>query len=235
MLAPSSALCDKLQVIGMVSGIRIKMDDQTSGTIGVHLPRVLDILGNDPHYQQQLTRRYQQHVGRSRANNNPSVRGSAVSMPVLPQTLAQNGVHAPTLMPSFDPDGIESVRYGMFQYLSIFMVYINLKYLILLFKFLILFSENWSRENFRSKYRHSNNNNNNEKFVLHLKMQKQTQRRRSLHIAGRMSRIFRHFAVAFPPARQGTILNNHRVIGIATNTSVGLNSSLVTYLMITAD
>jgi len=45
----------------------------------------------------------------------------------------------------------------------------------------------------------------------------------------------RHFAEAFPPARQGTILNNHRVIGIATNTSMVLNRTLVTYIMMTAD
>jgi len=45
----------------------------------------------------------------------------------------------------------------------------------------------------------------------------------------------RHVAEAFPPARQGTILNFHRVIGIATNTSMVLNCALVTYIMITAD
>jgi len=42
-------------------------------------------------------------------------------------------------------------------------------------------------------------------------------------------------AEAFPPARQGTILNSHRVIGIATNTSMVLNCALVTYIMMTAD
>jgi len=45
----------------------------------------------------------------------------------------------------------------------------------------------------------------------------------------------RHVAVAFHPARLGTILNSHRVIGIATNTSMLLNCTLVTYIMMTAD
>ena len=50
-------------------------------------------------------------------------------------------------------------------------------------------------------------------------MQKQTQWRRSLCTsAGRMTRILSHVAEAFPPARQVTILNNYRVIGIATHT-----------------
>jgi len=43
-----------------------------------------------------------------------------------------------------------------------------------------------------------------------------------------MNSILRHVAEAFPPARQGTILNSHRVIGIATNTSMVLNFALVT-------
>jgi len=38
--------------------------------------------------------------------------------------------------------------------------------------------------------------------------------------AKRMTSILRHVAEAFPPARQGTILNSHRVISIATNTSM---------------
>jgi len=50
-----------------------------------------------------------------------------------------------------------------------------------------------------------------------------------------MTSILRHVAEAFAPDRQGTILNSHRVIGIATNTSMGLNCALVTYTMITAD
>jgi len=45
----------------------------------------------------------------------------------------------------------------------------------------------------------------------------------------------RHVAETFPPARQGTILNSHRVIGIATNTSIVLNCAIVTYIMMTAD
>jgi len=42
----------------------------------------------------------------------------------------------------------------------------------------------------------------------------------------RMTSILRHVAEAFPPARQETILNSHRVIGIATNTSMALNCAL---------
>jgi len=51
----------------------------------------------------------------------------------------------------------------------------------------------------------------------------------------RMTSILRHVEEAFPPARQGTILNSHRVIGIATNTSMVLNCVVVTYIMMTAD
>jgi len=50
-----------------------------------------------------------------------------------------------------------------------------------------------------------------------------------------MTSILRHVAEAFPPARQGKILNSHRVIGFATNTSMVLNCTLVTYIMMTAD
>jgi len=50
-----------------------------------------------------------------------------------------------------------------------------------------------------------------------------------------MTSVLRPVAEAFPPARQGTILSSHRVIGIATNTSVVLNCALVTYMMMTAD
>jgi len=39
--------------------------------------------------------------------------------------------------------------------------------------------------------------------------------------------ILRHVAEAFPPARQGTILNSHRVIRIATITSMVLNCAFV--------
>jgi len=53
--------------------------------------------------------------------------------------------------------------------------------------------------------------------------------------AKRMTSILRYVAEAFPPARQGTILNSYRVIGIATNTSMVLNCALVTYIMVTAE
>jgi len=53
--------------------------------------------------------------------------------------------------------------------------------------------------------------------------------------AKRMTSILRHVAEAFAPARQGTILNSHRVTSIATNTSVVRNCALVTYIMMTAD
>jgi len=45
----------------------------------------------------------------------------------------------------------------------------------------------------------------------------------------------RYVAEVCRPARQWTILNSHRVIGIATNTSMVLNCALVTYMMITTD
>jgi len=54
------------------------------------------------------------------------------------------------------------------------------------------------------------------------------------HRQKRMTSILRHAAEAFSPAGQGTILNTHRVIGIATNTSMVLNCALVTYIMMTA-
>jgi len=44
--------------------------------------------------------------------------------------------------------------------------------------------------------------------------------------AKRLTSILRHIAEAFPPARQGTILNSHREIGIAINTSKVLNDAL---------
>jgi len=53
--------------------------------------------------------------------------------------------------------------------------------------------------------------------------------------AKRMTSIFRHVAEEFPPAKQGTIISNHRVIRIATNTSMVLNCALVTYIMTTAN
>jgi len=65
----------------------------------------------------------------------------------------------------------------------------------------------------------------------------QTQRSRSFNGTSEkgMTSILRHFADTYPPAWQGTIQNSHRVIGIATNTSMVLNCALVTYIMMTAD
>jgi len=54
-------------------------------------------------------------------------------------------------------------------------------------------------------------------------------------LAKRMTSILRYGAEALPPARQGTVLNHHRVIGIVTNTSMVPNCALVTYIMMTAD
>jgi len=54
------------------------------------------------------------------------------------------------------------------------------------------------------------------------------------HRKKRMTSILRHVAEAFPPARQGTILNSHRVTGIATNTSMVLNYALVTGCSLTS-
>jgi len=68
-------------------------------------------------------------------------------------------------------------------------------------------------------------NNNNERFIL----------RRVLHIGKHMTSILRHVAEAFPLARQGTILNSHRVIRNATNTSMVLNCALGAYRLMTAD
>jgi len=41
--------------------------------------------------------------------------------------------------------------------------------------------------------------------------------------ARHVTSILRHVAEVFPSAKQGTIINSHRVIGIATNTSVVVN------------
>ena len=49
----------------------------------------------------------------------------------------------------------------------------------------------------------------------------------------RMTSIVKHVAEAFPTERQGIILNNHRVTGIAT--SMVLSCALVIYLMMTAE
>jgi len=66
---------------------------------------------------------------------------------------------------------------------------------------------------------------------------KLTHRRIKSHCksAKRMTSILRHVTEAFPPAKQGSILNSHRVIGIATSTSMVLNCTLVTYIIMTAD
>jgi len=64
---------------------------------------------------------------------------------------------------------------------------------------------------------------------------KQTHRRSHCTSAKRMTSILRHVAEAFPPARQGTTLNSHRVIGIATNTSMALNCALVTGCSLTSN
>jgi len=63
---------------------------------------------------------------------------------------------------------------------------------------------------------------------------KQTHRRSHCTSSKRVTSILRHVAEAFPPARQGTILNSHRVIGIATNTLMGLNCALVTGCSLTS-
>ena len=60
--------------------------------------------------------------------------------------------------------------------------------------------------------------NNNEKLILRPKCRSKLRGAGHCTSAGHMIRILRHVAEAFPPDRQGTILNNHRVIGIAMNT-----------------
>jgi len=50
----------------------------------------------------------------------------------------------------------------------------------------------------------------------------------------RMTSILRHIAEACPPARQGTIVNFHQVIGTTTKTSMVLNCALDD-IMMTAD
>jgi len=77
------------------------------------------------------------------------------------------------------------------------------------------------RWNGESKY-NNNNNNNNLLFIMRLKQAMQTQKRRSLHIG----KIHDQHLEA---CCRGTILNSHRVIGIATNTSMVLNCALVAY------
>jgi len=57
----------------------------------------------------------------------------------------------------------------------------------------------------------NNNNNNNEKYILRRKMRITLRGAGYCTSAKRMTSILRHVAEAFPPARQGTILNSHRV------------------------
>jgi len=63
---------------------------------------------------------------------------------------------------------------------------------------------------------------------------KQTHRRSHCKSAKRMTSILRHVGEAFPPARQGTILNSHRDIDFDTNTSTMLNCALVTGCSLTS-
>jgi len=63
---------------------------------------------------------------------------------------------------------------------------------------------------------------------------KQTHRRSHCTSAKLMTSMLRHIAEAFPRASQGTILNSHQVIGIATNTSMVLNSAFVTGCSLTS-
>ena len=49
-----------------------------------------------------------------------------------------------------------------------------------------------------------------------------------------MTSTLRHVSEALPPKRQWTILNNHRVIYIVTNTSMVLSCALVAYSMMIA-
>jgi len=64
---------------------------------------------------------------------------------------------------------------------------------------------------------------------------KQTHRRSHCTSVKRITSILRHVVEEFPPARQGTILNSHRVIGWASNTSMVLNyCALVTGCSLTS-
>jgi len=76
---------------------------------------------------------------------------------------------------------------------------------------------------------------NNEKFILRRKGRSKLKGVGHRPSAKRMTSILRHVAEAYPTARQGTILNSHRVIGVATTTSMVLNCALKTYIMMTAD
>jgi len=82
-----------------------------------------------------------------------------------------------------------------------------------------------------------NNNNNNLTLILRSTLNMLCKLKGAGHctLAKRMTSILRHVAELFPPARQRTILNSHRVIGIATNTSMVLKCAFVIYIMMTAD
>ena len=81
------------------------------------------------------------------------------------------------------------------------------------------------------------NNNNSRTFVLRFKMECKLKLRGASYCTstGRMTRVLWHIAEKFSPSRQRAILNNHRVIGIATNTSMVLSCALVSYLMMPAE
>ena len=85
----------------------------------------------------------------------------------------------------------------------------------------------------------NNYNNNSRTFILRIKMQSELRGASKViyicTLAGRMTSVMCHIASTFPLARQGTILSNHRVIGIATNTSMMLSCALVSNLMMTAE
>jgi len=72
------------------------------------------------------------------------------------------------------------------------------------------------------------NNNNNASHLYCAQKCKTNSYAQSFHIGKTHDQHLEAHAEAFPPARQGTILNSHRVIGIATNTSMVLNCALVT-------
>jgi len=78
-----------------------------------------------------------------------------------------------------------------------------------------------------------NNNNNNPTFILRLKHAMQTQRNR--YIGKTHDQHLEACCRGISSCWEGKILISHRVIGIATNTSLVLNWALVTYIMMIAD
>ena len=83
-------------------------------------------------------------------------------------------------------------------------------------------------------------NNNNEKFYIAPQKLKSSEaqiiaNRQDARVMTRATRVLRQVAEVFPPAMHGIILIDHRVIDIATNTSMVLNCALVTYLMMIAE